>query len=90
MAELPSLAPQGGGVTSTASAPAAPFTEAQVDEYREQDRWLPVSLEIWFEATERGWECMTVMEGCPEMIGWMSHACAESLADVRSQMCRGS
>ena len=46
---LPHLAPVGS--TSGAAvpydhdpnAPVVPFTDAQVDEYREQDRWLPVS-----------------------------------------------
>lgn len=47
--QLPHLAPSGsgGGLTYNAAldamVPAQPFTDAQVDEFREQDRWLPVS-----------------------------------------------
>ncbi|RSH77685.1 uncharacterized protein EHS24_003251 [Apiotrichum porosum] len=45
MAELPSLAPQGGaGLSAPEAGSAVPFTDAQVDEFREQDRWLPVSV----------------------------------------------
>jgi hypothetical protein len=45
MAELPNLAPQGGAslAAPAVGATSAAFTDAQVDEYREQDRWLPVS-----------------------------------------------
>ena len=49
---LPGLAPS-GGVAASPVIPALtnlPFTDAQVDEFREQDRWLPVSL-IPFPAT---------------------------------------
>lgn len=40
------LAPSGQAYSATMepAAPALPFTDAQVDEYREQDRWLPVGL----------------------------------------------
>ena len=42
---FPHVAPI-GTILIQPSAPlptsAAPFTDAQVDEYREQDRWLPV------------------------------------------------
>jgi len=40
---LPNLAPQGGAAAAPAQGTNAAFTDAQVDEYREQDRWLPVS-----------------------------------------------
>jgi hypothetical protein len=40
---LPNLAPQGGAALAPAPGTNAAFTDAQVDEYREQDRWLPVS-----------------------------------------------
>jgi hypothetical protein len=42
---LPHLAPLGDtGVphATPTSGPDLPFTDAQVDEFREQDRWLPV------------------------------------------------
>lgn len=45
MAELQNIAPQGGaGLSAPAQGGNAAFTDAQVDEYREQDRWLPVRL----------------------------------------------
>jgi hypothetical protein len=42
---LPSLAPSGSSFPLSVDPPAPnlPFTDAQVDEFREQDRWLPVS-----------------------------------------------
>lgn len=43
---LPHLAPHGNTTVShPVPTPAAdlPFTDAQVEEFREQDRWLPVS-----------------------------------------------
>ncbi len=45
---LPNLAPSGAGskdgvgVHHPPSAKEISFTDAQVDEFREQDRWLPV------------------------------------------------
>lgn len=45
---LKSLAPLGNqpepSANSAGVGPSKPFTEAQVEEFREQDRWLPVSI----------------------------------------------
>jgi hypothetical protein len=43
---LPSLAPSGSKIAPVdiSTTEVLPFTDAQVEEYREQDRWLPVSL----------------------------------------------
>jgi hypothetical protein len=49
---LPHLAPLGNAsIPHSALTPTAdlPFTDAQVEEFREQDRWLPVSIsyKLW-------------------------------------------
>lgn len=45
---LKNLAPLGNqpdlATSSAGAGPSKPFTEAQVEEFREQDRWLPVSI----------------------------------------------
>lgn len=45
---LKNLAPLGNqpdlAASSAGAGPSKPFTEAQVEEFREQDRWLPVSI----------------------------------------------
>ena len=44
---LPNLAPSGGvEISFEDSADHLPFTDAQVDGFREQDRWLPVSMHL--------------------------------------------
>lgn len=46
---LKNLAPLGNqpdpAANSAGAGPSKPFTEAQVEEFREQDRWLPVSIQ---------------------------------------------
>ncbi|EIW68177.1 hypothetical protein TREMEDRAFT_32091 [Tremella mesenterica DSM 1558] len=42
---LPPLAPTGSTTlpSDTPTGPSAPFTDAQVAQFREQDRWLPIA-----------------------------------------------
>lgn len=77
---LPHLAPVGSSSAVPYSidpdAAAAPFTDAQVDEFREQDRWLPVCLPSTLSTSVRSrtsdWRCDHTMQRCitGDLDGW--------------------
>ncbi|WOO78592.1 Transcriptional activator HAP3 [Vanrija pseudolonga] len=98
MSELPNLAPQGGasGPAATAAAPAAPFTDAQVDEFREQDRWLPIanvsrimknSLPTTAKVSKEAKEC--VQECVSEFISFITSEAAEKCLNEKRKTING-
>ncbi|KAL7422811.1 transcriptional activator hap3 [Cryptotrichosporon argae] len=97
-APLPSLAPSGSALPPAAppAAPAIPFTDAQVDEFREQDRWLPIanvarimknSLPRTAKISKEAKEC--VQECVSEFISFITSEAAEKCTTEKRKTING-
>ncbi|WVN85926.1 uncharacterized protein L203_101080 [Cryptococcus depauperatus CBS 7841] len=103
-ASLPSLAPVGTSGPSTSAqassstdgAPPKPFTEAQVEEFKEQDRWLPIanvarimktSLPASAKVSKEAKEC--VQECVSEFISFITSEAAEKCSNEKRKTLNG-
>ncbi|KAK4688699.1 nuclear transcription Y subunit beta, partial [Tremellales sp. Uapishka_1] len=99
-AQLPSLAPSGSG-TSSSMLPLStlipvPFTDEQVEEYREQDRWLPIanvsrimknSLPPVAKVSKEAKEC--VQECVSEFISFITSEAADKTLNEKRKTING-
>ncbi|GFZ49573.1 Transcriptional activator HAP3 [Saitozyma sp. JCM 24511] len=95
---LPSLAPSGSSFPLSVDPPAPnlPFTDAQVDEFREQDRWLPIanvsrimknSLPMSAKVSKEAKEC--VQECVSEFISFITSEAAEKCLNEKRKTING-
>ncbi|ORY35536.1 histone-fold-containing protein [Naematelia encephala] len=96
---LPNLAPVGTSgkpLSAPPTAPDLPFTDAQVEEFREQDRWLPIanvarimktalpgSAKVSKEAKECVQECVS------EFISFITSEAAEKCLNEKRKTING-
>ncbi|AAW43577.2 hypothetical protein CNBE3260 [Cryptococcus deneoformans B-3501A] len=97
---LKSLAPLGNqpepSANSAGVGPSKPFTEAQVEEFREQDRWLPIanvarimksSLPTSAKVSKEAKEC--VQECVSEFISFITSEAAEKCLNEKRKTLNG-
>ncbi|WVQ82305.1 hypothetical protein IAT38_004433 [Cryptococcus sp. DSM 104549] len=101
MAELPNIAPVGVSsgpqdASSDEAGPSRPFTDAQVEEFREQDRWLPIanvarimktSLPASAKVSKEAKEC--VQECVSEFISFITSEAAEKCFNEKRKTLNG-
>ncbi|WWC71539.1 uncharacterized protein I206_105497 [Kwoniella pini CBS 10737] len=98
--QLPNLAPIGNGPHDTVDVDAGPsnrpFTDAQVEEFREQDRWLPIanvarimktSLPTSAKVSKEAKEC--VQECVSEFISFITSEAAEKCLNEKRKTLNG-
>ncbi|ORX38483.1 histone-fold-containing protein [Kockovaella imperatae] len=94
---LPNLAPSGGGdIPYEQRADPLPFTDAQVDGFKEQDRWLPIanvsrimktSLPASAKISKDAKEC--VQECVSEFISFITSEAAEKCLNEKRKTING-
>ncbi|KAL0249896.1 hypothetical protein I308_103199 [Cryptococcus tetragattii IND107] len=97
---LKNLAPLGNqadlAASSAGAGPSKPFTEAQVEEFREQDRWLPIanvarimksSLPTSAKVSKEAKEC--VQECVSEFISFITSEAAEKCLNEKRKTLNG-
>ncbi|OXC64767.1 hypothetical protein AYX13_05933 [Cryptococcus neoformans] len=97
---LKNLAPLGNqpapAANSAGAGPSKPFTEAQVEEFREQDRWLPIanvarimksSLPTSAKVSKEAKEC--VQECVSEFISFITSEAAEKCLNEKRKTLNG-